>query len=155
MSQTPRLRSCSFRRCRRNCRTPETLLILQELEKEHAKHCSFPCFGLHLPSVSEVSLISVNSLAFLPKVFRNCLVRSSSAARFTALLAISHLGAMESAAMPRAGEGPFRAGVSHGASEFPGERGGNDEQTHLHLVPASNKSFSSKTQSKKSTRGNL
>ena len=47
---------------------PETLLILQELEKEHAKHCSFPCFGLHLPSLSEVS-IPTQGIQELPGTF--------------------------------------------------------------------------------------
>jgi len=61
--------------CRRTRRTPGSLLALWELEKEHAKLCSSPCFSLRLLSISEVSLISVNSSAFLPTVFRNCLVR--------------------------------------------------------------------------------
>lgn len=124
------------RRCRRNRRTPETLLILQELEKEHAKHCSFPRFGLRL---SEVGLVCVHSSPFPPKVSWKPVLSQLLCPSYCAA-GDSMFGRDGKCCDAQTRRGSFQNQVSRGAGEFPGERGGNDEQTHLHLVLPSNKS---------------
>lgn len=123
------------RQRRRTRGAPEARLILRRSEEERAKPRSLPRSALPSPA------------ALIPR--RPCPRHSGAAwlasplppsptAPLTAPRAVSRAGTTGGAEVPRAGEAHVRAGLSRGAGEFPGERGGNAEQARLRPVLASN-----------------